>query len=267
MTGNAKALMGTATAAPSLKIRLFGPWEVHLHGAPFPHVRTRKAQWLLALLALRAGAGVDRDWLAATLWPDSPPSQALASLRMRLTDLRRALGTEACRLCAPTPRTLRLDLSDAEVDVLAFDEAVAEGGEAALKRAVALYRGPLLDGCTEPWAFQERQSREQAYLRALETLATRALAAGDPTTAEQHLRRAVATDPLRESAQRALMQALAAANNYAAAVWVYRELRLVLHRELNAEPDAETTALFQRLQAEAREKAALGARRSALGAR
>ena len=40
---------------------------------------------------------------------------------------------------------------------------------------------------------------------------------------------------------------------------LYRDLRLYLHRELNAEPDAATRALFEQIRAEAREKA--GARR------
>ena len=108
------------------------------------------------------------------------------------------------------------------------------------------------------WVFAERQSREQAYLRALETLAERALASGNLMAAEGYLRRAIAVDPLRESAQRALMQALAAGSNYAAALVAYRELRLRLHRELNAAPDPETQAVFQQVRAEARSRASEG---------
>src|SRR5262249_10337370 len=51
------------------------------------------------------------------------------------------------------------------------------------------------------------------------------------------------------------MQVLATGGNYAAALEVYRELRLLLHRELNGAPDPETTALFQQLRAEARHRA------------
>ena len=141
------------------------------------------------------------------------------------------------------------------------------GDDASLERAVALYRGPLLEGCGEEWAFQERQAREQAYLEALETLAARALARGETRDAERRLRRAVAVDPLRESAQRALMQALAAGGNYAAALLCYRELRLRLHRELNTEPDAETQTLFQQLRSEARRLAAKGSERQGLRVR
>jgi predicted ATPase/class 3 adenylate cyclase len=253
--GSAVAVTQSDRAGSPLAIRLFGPFEARWNGGPLPHLRSRKGQWLFALLALRAGQEVERAWLAGVLWPDSSEAQALANLRNSLTDLRGALGEEEVRLRSPTPRTLCLDLAGAEIDVLAFDAAVANGDALALERAVALYRGPLLEGCTEEWAFQERQVREQAYLHALETLAAAALAGGDPATAERYLRLAVAVDPLRESAQRALLHALAAGGNYAAALLAYRELRLRLHRDLHAEPDPETTALFQQIRLQARGKA------------
>jgi predicted ATPase/DNA-binding SARP family transcriptional activator len=247
------------SAAP-LAIRLFGPFELRLHGHPTPCLRSRKGQWLLALLTLRAGRDVERDWLAGTLWPDSPEAAARANLRSSLKELRRALGEQAPRLCSPTLRTLTLDLAGIDVDVLAFDAALARGDWPALEQAVWLYRGPLLEGCVEAWAFQERQVREQAYLGALERLAEEALASGNPATAERHLRQAVGVDPLRESAQRGLMRALAAGGNEAAALRVYRELRLLLQREMNTEPGAETRALFEQLRAEARRRAEAAAR-------
>jgi predicted ATPase/class 3 adenylate cyclase len=237
-----------------LCLRLFGPFEARVSGEPLPHLRTRKGQWLLALLTLRGGCEVERAWLAGTLWPDSSEELAAQSLRTSLADLRRALGPEAGRLRSPTPHTLSLDLAGAEIDVMAFDAASARGDMPALERAVTLHRGPLLEGCAEEWAFQERQVREQAYLEALETLAGHALAHGDLAAAEHHLRRTVAVDPLRENAQRSLMKALAAGGSYAAALLVYRELRLLLHRELSTEPDPETQALFEQVRPEARRR-------------
>jgi predicted ATPase/DNA-binding SARP family transcriptional activator len=235
-----------------LRIRLFGPFEVRVNGQPIRRLRFRKSQALFALLALRHGQEVERGWLAAQLWPESPGTQAL---RNCLSDLRQALGPEAGRLHSPTSRTLCLDLAGAAVDVVAFDAAMTRGDPEALAEAVCLYRGPLLEGCGEEGVLQERQAREQAYLGALETLAAQAQSNGDPAASERHLRRVVAADPLRETAQRALMQVLAAAGNYAAAVQVYRDLRLRLHWEVNSEPDPETTALFQQLRTVAREQA------------
>jgi predicted ATPase/DNA-binding SARP family transcriptional activator len=251
--------------APPLAFQCFGPFAVRLGGAPLPRLRSAKGYWLLALLTMRSGCAVERGWLAGLFWPEVLESQAAAHLRRSLTDLRQALGAEARRLQSPAPRTLCLDLAGCTVDVFAFDAAIARGDERSLERAVALYRGPLLEGWTEEWAFQERQTREQAYLWALERLAALAEERGDVGAAQRHLERVVAVDPLRESAHRALMQALAAGGNYAAATELYRDLRLRLHQELNAAPDPETSALFRQIRSEAQRRTQAAAlRRSAL---
>jgi predicted ATPase/DNA-binding SARP family transcriptional activator len=241
---------------------------------PLPKLASRKGEWLLALLALREGRGyprsgwIERSWLRGILWPDSAEEPAQRNLRNSLADLRRALGPAGSRLHSPTSQTLALDLSAAQVDVAAFDRAMARVGLPALEEAIALYRGPLLEGCAEEWAFQERRVREQAYLQGLETLAAAAMERGDAAAAEGYLGRAVSADPLRETAQRQLMLALAAGGNHAAALMRYRDLRVLLHREVNAEPDPETQALFQQLRAEARRAPqAAGAGTRSAGAR
>src|SRR5438874_8436793 len=126
--------MRAAAEAGSLRIRLFGPFQVTVSEQALPPLRSRKGQWLLALLALRAGAAVERGWLAGTLWPESSEAQAFNSLRVTLADLRQALGEAAGRLEAPTPQTLRLDLAGAEVDLLGFDRAIARRDPASLEQ-------------------------------------------------------------------------------------------------------------------------------------
>src|SRR5262249_16960014 len=116
-----------------LSICLFGPFAVQREGEPLPRLRSRKGQWLLALLTLRHGHEVQRAWLAGTLWPDDEEAAAFHSLRQSLVDLRRALDTQATRLQAPTPHTLLLDLSGAYADVAAFDIGMARGDIAALE--------------------------------------------------------------------------------------------------------------------------------------
>jgi DNA-binding SARP family transcriptional activator len=242
-----------------LAISLFGPFQVRVNGVPLPRLRAHKGDALLALLTLRHDREVERAWLAGILWPDCSTSHGLSTMRRYLTDLRRALGLEARRLCSPTSHSLAFDLTGAAADVIAFDAAMARGNRESLEEAVGLYKGPLLEEWTEEWVFEERQAREQRYLEALEELAADAIARSDLGGAERHLRRAVVVDPLRESAQRRLMEVLAATGSYAAATQLYRELRLRLHRELSVEPAAETRALYDRIRTEARGKAALGA--------
>jgi hypothetical protein len=53
------AIAASDQPAP-LEIRLFGPVQVRVGGAPLPRLRSRKGLWLLALLTLRAGRDVER---------------------------------------------------------------------------------------------------------------------------------------------------------------------------------------------------------------
>lgn len=237
----------------SLEIALFGTLLVRIDGLPMPSVRSRKVHWLLALLTLRDGSEVERDWLASVLWPDSLEKQALFNLRQTLAHLRQALGRAGERLLTPTSHTLCLDLTGATVDLTAFDAAVAQAEPAALEQAVALYRGPLLEGCLEEWCLPERRRREEVYLDALESLAE--AAEGEPDRAIRLLRKVIGIDPLRECAQRRLMQALAKRGEVATAIQVYRELRLYLHQHLQTEPDPETVALFAQIREQARQRA------------
>src|SRR5262249_55860744 len=162
------------------------------------------------------------------LWPESSESLALANLRRRLNDLRRAFGPHADCLQMPTTTTLRLSRDGVQVDVVLFDEAIARGGAQGARwfgRAVALYRGPLLEGCVEEWVLQERAAREQGFRASLRQLAALANTCEDHAAGAGYLPRLVASDPLHEGAHRDLMLALAAGGDVAAAMQVYRDLR------------------------------------------
>jgi predicted ATPase/DNA-binding SARP family transcriptional activator len=241
---------------PPLTIHLFGSLRVTVRGEPLPRVRSRRVQWLLALLTLRHGRPVQRVWLAGTLWPESSNSRALQSLRDDLLRLRRALGPESGRIEAPTRDMLTIDLAGAVVDVLQFDAAIQAGDEASLRSAVELYSGPLLEDCLEEWAFSERATRAEQFLAALEALADRAAGRGNHGEAVQYLRRAAALDPLRDTLPRRLMSSLAAAGDPAAAIQTYRDFRLRLQEELAAAPDEATTRLFHEIRATTRLQAA-----------
>jgi predicted ATPase/DNA-binding SARP family transcriptional activator len=264
--------MSRSTVDPrdrGLSLWLFGPFQAEIGGAPLPRLRTRSVGWLLSLLALHAGRELSRSWLAGTLWPDSSEERARYNLRRDLVELRRALGPEAVRLIATTSRTLSLDLNGAAVDLLAFDEAIARAsrrippreGEEALREAVALYRGPLLEGCGEEWVTTPRAARAAACESALDRLAGFAFARGEPGEAVRWLREAERLDPFRDSVQRDLMRALAEVGDLAAALLVYRGFCDRLHRELSAQPSPETIRLFHSIRARLRHAARLTAGR------
>lgn len=232
-----------------MEIHLLGGFDVRVDSKPLPPLRSRREQWLLALLVLKHDRDTAREWLATTLWPDNDEQQALFYLRKSLSNLRQALGTQATRLLSPTPRTIRLDLTDAFADTVAFDSAIKDG---TLTEAISLYRGALLPDCLEEWALVERNQREQAYLTALESLAGQLLAQGEPANAVHYLRLLTAADPYRESAYGSLMQALADCGDLTAVTVVYQELRTRLRQELNASPAPETEALYKQLSQQER---------------
>lgn len=242
-------------AAP-LTIGLFGPMRVLVGDQPLPPVRSRKALWLLALLTLRHGRPVAREWLASTLWPDADLSVAFTNLRPVMWELRRALGDQAFRLQSPDRVTVILDLEGADVDLAQFDALVRKGTLEALESALNLYRGPLLEGCPEEWAPQERGSREQDCIQALQLLAETAVASGDYPKAADSYQRLITLDPWRDAPRRGLMNALAKSGDVNAALQVYRNFANLLRGETGLAPDDQTTALYTRLRAQARQRPA-----------
>ena len=241
---------------PPLEIKLFGAMEVQVNGVPLPPLRSRKELWLLALLALQNGRPVKRARLAQELWPfpDHAVDQAAYNLRRGLTNLRKALGTEAYRLQSPTLDTLRLNIENANVDIAEWEVARQLKDVVSLETALACYAGPLLRECTELWAVQQRADKEQQYLQVLQARSESAGSAGDWETVDRCSRRVVEIDPFCESAQRGLMRGLAQGGNHYAALQAYQEFSLRLHRIRNTLPEPETTTLYEKLRAELRDR-------------
>ncbi len=240
------------TSSSRLEIRLLGPFDARVGPDAIPPLRTRKGQHLLALLALRYPCEVQREWLAANLWPDSFLDNAYYNLRREISNVRTVLGTGKRHLSSPTAHSLRLDPgAELFVDVHRFDALMIQGDVRSLQEAVALYRGPLLEGWPEDWIVPFREARRQACLNALELLATEAERRDDWPDAVRWLKRLVALDPLQDEGQRRLIDSLAHKGDFTAAVVVYREYRERLRREMDADPSGETTAAFRRVVAEA----------------
>ena len=204
----------------------------------------------LALLAVAGERGCTRDKLMAYLWPESPIEAARHGLQQLLYYLRRQahgdlfLGTDPVRL---NPDAISSDVAE-------FDAAVAAG---ALSEAVALYRGPFLDGfflgdspAFEDWVEQERARLAMAHSAALYRLARRAGAAEQHTLEIAHWRELAAADPLSERAATGLIGALAAGGDWTSAMRHAQAYDARVREELATPPAADLIALVERLRAE-----------------
>jgi predicted ATPase/DNA-binding SARP family transcriptional activator len=242
--------MPSKNDACPLRMRLLGSFVVDVDGAQLPPMRSRKEHWLLALLVLHKGAAVSRDWLAQTLWPYPEYSQDLARgyLRRALWQLGKGLGEQANRIQRPSAHAIAFDLGGADIDVPAFDDAVARGDHASLEEAIGLYRGELLEECTEEWINLEREKRVQAFRQALSAAAETSLSSGDPKAAVGYYRKAVLVDFFWETAQRGLLKALAATGDYNAASQAYYDFHKRLSKELGRAPDPATIEVFHEIR-------------------
>jgi DNA-binding SARP family transcriptional activator len=74
-----------------LQIDMIGGVRVRTPAGRELRIASRKAQALLACLAVKPGSAVAREYLAGLLWEDSDPELARSSLRQALATLRRTL--------------------------------------------------------------------------------------------------------------------------------------------------------------------------------
>src|SRR5215510_9917890 len=125
-----------------LGLTFLGGFRARLDDGRVVSLPIKKAQALLAYLALPIGHAHPRDKLAALLWGDMRQPQARASLRQALTALRRALaGVSALRV---DTESVALDPDAVAVDALAFEQGVQDGTLQSLEGAAARYQGDLL---------------------------------------------------------------------------------------------------------------------------
>ena len=234
-------------------MRLFGELELQLGDVRLPRLESARARSLLAYLLLNRDAPQSRERLAFLLWPDSTESQARTNLRHLIHTLRRT-GPELDQFLDVTPQTLwwRQDTSS-WVDVAAFEAAGSAASAAGistqheleeLRRAVALYRGDLLDGCYDEWVLDVRERFRESYMAQLQRLAVILADDGQYIEAIRVGRELLRCDPLREDTYRLLMGMHAAAGDRATAVRLYHECVSTLDRELDVEPSADIRAAY-----------------------
>ena len=147
----------------SCALTLLGGFHARLRTGEVMPLPGRKAQALLAFLALPLGRAHPRDKLAALLWGGIREESARASLRQTLFVVRKALGGAEGAVLRQEGEALALAPAAVEADVAVFERAAADGTPESLEQAAALYQGDLLAGLVlaeapfEEWLLGERE--------------------------------------------------------------------------------------------------------------
>jgi DNA-binding SARP family transcriptional activator len=238
----------------SLQIELLGGFKTRLaSGAPLVFSQ-RKAEAILAYLALAPDHAAPRTRLFNLLWSERGEEQARSSLRQALAALRKGLREAEPMPILSERGTVALIGEQVTVDAGKFEKLAQSDDFSDLQAAAALYQGDLLDDFAiaelpfQEWLDQERSRLRELALGVLQALATRHAEQNEFEAAIEMARRAAAFDPLRETAHRTLMRLFDASGQGGLALRQYESCRDLLQRELAVRPDAETESLYQEIK-------------------
>jgi DNA-binding SARP family transcriptional activator/ABC-type transport system substrate-binding protein/streptogramin lyase len=239
-----------------MEFRILGPLEVTSDTGDVPLGGVQKRA-VLALLLLHANEALSVDRLVEELWAESPPKTAAKTVRVYVSQLRKALDGDGRLETSGRGYVLRLDRDD--LDAARFDALLTEGrnllaagqntGAAeVLREALALWRGPpLADFSYEPFAQPAIARLEEHRLMCLEERVEADLALGRHEDVVAELEALVSDHPLRERLRGQLMLALYRSGRQAEALEVYRSARRTLSEELGLEPGPGLQALERKI--------------------
>ncbi len=243
----------SAWDASTIEVSLLGGFELRREGLVVPLPLT--AQRLLAFLALQGRRSRLRVYVAGTLWPFTTDAKAAANLRSTLWRVRQP----GLRVVDVFGQQISLN-PGVSVDIhhhLAVARAVLDCSETSLCEAAlcpdfecASVADGLLPGWYDDWVLVERERLRQVFVHALETLCQLRSSVGLHAQAVEAGLAAIAIEPLRESAQRAVVEAHLAEGNISEAVRQYRAYAELLASTLGVRPSPRMQALLGNLGAD-----------------
>jgi DNA-binding SARP family transcriptional activator len=239
-----------------MEFRLLGRFEAEHDGRALPLGR-RGERLLLAFLLLEPNTTVAVERLVELLWGDHPAGTARSTLHTYVSRLRKNLSISSGDVKLMRSGAGYIAEIDPQIiDVHRFRSLVMQARDlhdthersAALRAALALWRGPLLaDVLSDDLRQRLGAPWEQMRLAALESAINAELVNGAHLALISELVRLTLEHPYHENFAAALMTALDRCGRHADALEVYTRLDRQLRNDLGIDPGREIQALHQRL--------------------
>ena len=269
--------MTTPTSTGKLELRLLGPVSILVDGVPVEErVWTRrKAKALLKILALTTQHQLHREQLIEHLWPEQEPELAANNLNKIIHAARRALepalksGADSRFILTHDQQVMLRAPGDLWIDVEEFEQRASTALKTKTikeyESALELYAGELLtEDRYEDWAVARRERLSRIAERLLSESAQLYEAAGQWQQSIEQMLQLVAFNPSNEAAHRQLMRLYALSGSRHEALAQFQRCQAILRKELDAEPEAKTIALYEKIAAGQIQPAIPGAELQAL---
>ena len=222
-----------------LEIKALGNLTITKDGKTLDSMGSLRAQVILTYLAIEGGSH-HRNYLAAMFWPESPENKALTSLRVVLTELRKAAGEY---LSINRTDVCLLPESDVYLDVYDLEKLLKQR---KILEALDLYHGDLLTGIYIPgsvefenWHRWESERIRILVTEQLEDSIKNSISLSRYQDAEELSRRLIKMDPINELGNKYYAIALALSGHRSAAVKHIQSFKKILWEELGIEPPRE----------------------------
>lgn len=246
-------------------VTLFRKFSIRRDGQKISGVGAGKVQELFSYLLMFREQPQSREFLSELLWGDQPPAASKKNLRQTLWRLQAALkefgGPSELELLTDSD-WIQINLPNGFwLDICEFEKTFkwANGKRAreltvddfqAIKEAVDLYQGDLLEGWYHDWCVFERERFQTMYLMLLDKLVQYCEVQCDYDTGLIYAAEILRQDRAYERTHRQMMRLYYMAGDRTQALYQYRRCVAALRKELDIEPSQRTKQLYEQIRSD-----------------
>jgi len=246
-----------------LKIRLFGKFSLLCGDREQECLPSSKAKELFCYLLLHRDRSHSREVLASVLWGDCTTAQSRKYFRQTLWQLHQALknapGGQADAMQVDVEHVRLNSEAEFSLDIAIFEaafapvrgvkgEQIGDQQAQALRNAVSLYSGDLLEGWFQDWCIYHRERLQNIYLAILDKLMGYSEFHRQYEDGLSFGERLLRQDSARERTYFRLMRLHYLAGDRAGALRQFQRCAAALETELGVKPGERTLQLYEAIR-------------------
>jgi len=228
-------------------VRALGRLSINVKNGAAVKFRSRSTEELAAYLIAHRNQPVNRETLAALLWPKSSRSQSLANLRINLSWLKSQLKLSGDRFEHVGSRFLQFRLEDYEFDLAIFDHLMRRNNPTWLDLILQGVSRKIFEGINSHWLLAIRTEFDSKVERVIVAIFESLLKEEQQSQALEALRKLIAMFPGCETHWQKLLILQAEMGDRAALLATFHGMANQLKRVSGCSPGRETCEIYEQL--------------------